>query len=123
MNSIPLQTIDVSDKSYVLSTIKLVDGIVSGYTIKQDSELGDTREITEFKPIIFNSIYLTVKYTVEDVNGGEPTSLTMIHKYTYVSNNLLCWIYSFKNRRIYSYLDGAYMGASTMLSELEIDDL
>lgn len=111
------ELIDVDKTTTILNTIIVLAGEIVDYTLKPDVATDINRQITKLTPRAKSDLKLQVKYT------NQNTSLIMIHKYTWRSGDLLCWIYVMSHRRIYSYLNGAFMGASKALDDFTIDDV
>lgn len=115
--------VDVGNINNIIDTIELLCDKIIKYTIKRDDGINGTREVIEFKPVEKNIIRLRICYKTNTNDNDSAATLSMYHRYAYVGDDLLCWVYIFSNRMIYSYLNGEFTGATRMLKDLTIDDI
>ncbi|QJX71742.1 hypothetical protein F-LCD7_0493 [Faustovirus] len=116
--------VDVVDRSTLLSSIRVLNGAIVDYTLQQP-DAGIHRIVTRLAhwAPVSNSIKLHVVMYCEDNDDNNDTSVTFIYRYTYVYSDLLCWIYSFHHRRVYSYLNGEFLESSAILPGVTVDDI
>nr|SMH63473.1 Hypothetical protein FSTVLC9_438 [Faustovirus] len=115
--------VDVADWSTLLSSIRVLNGAIVDYTLQQP-DAGIRRIVTRLAQApVSNSIKLHVVMYCEDNDDDNDTGITFIYRYTYVYGDLLCWIYSFHHRRVYSYLNGEFLESSAILPGVTVDDI
>lgn len=115
--------VDVVDRSTLLSSIRVLNGAIVDYTLQQP-DAGIHRIVTRLAQApVSNSIKLHVVMYCEDNDDNNDTGITFIYRYTYVYGDLLCWIYSFHHRRVYSYLNGEFLESSAILPGITVDDI
>lgn len=105
---------NVGAMSTLLSTIKALNRDIIDYTVK-DNEMAPIRKIVRLPSK--RGLKLSLSY--DNIKSAH-----IIHKYDWADGDLLCWVYIFgKIKRVYSYLNGEFLGASTLLEGFTMDDI